>query len=75
MNSTQTPIFQVHGNSSVHQVKHALSDESQDPKNSSQSSSDVEDNFYCLGCGIALGVNNPRQYCGKTECKAQIHDN
>ena len=24
--------------------------------------------WHCLGCGIAMGQNNPRQYCRKTWC-------
>lgn len=27
-----------------------------------------EDTWYCLGCGIDMGKQNPRQYCRKIYC-------
>ena len=26
------------------------------------------DSWHCLECGIDMGINNPRQLCGKTRC-------
>lgn len=28
----------------------------------------LEDIWYCSECGIDMGKNNPRQYCGKYKC-------
>jgi hypothetical protein len=25
--------------------------------------------WYCLDCGEDMGIQNPRQFCGKTRCK------
>ena len=27
-----------------------------------------EESWYCIGCGVDMGINNPRQYCAKTYC-------
>ena len=26
------------------------------------------DSWHCLECGIDMGINNPRQLCGKIRC-------
>jgi len=28
----------------------------------------LEGTWHCCECGIDMGKNNPRQYCGKYEC-------
>jgi len=30
-----------------------------------------EIDFQCIGCGISLGSNNPRQFCEKTHCPSE----
>ena len=27
-----------------------------------------EDSWYCIECGVDMGPNNPRQFCGKYMC-------
>jgi hypothetical protein len=28
--------------------------------------------WHCLNCGISMGINNPRQLCGKYKCDGII---
>ena len=30
--------------------------------------------WHCLECGISMGINNPRQLCGKYVCDGYISD-
>ena len=30
--------------------------------------------WHCLECGISMGINNPRQLCGKYVCNGYISD-
>jgi hypothetical protein len=29
----------------------------------------INNSWHCLTCGIDMGINNPRQLCGKTFCR------